>query len=141
MIRGDWIDPERGSVPLAAYAHRWIRERPALRPRTVELYQWLFRKHVEPKLGPVKLADITTALVREWRSELLAAGVSQSIAAKAYRLLHAILNTATDEDGLISRNPCRVRGADRETRHNDPCLRSSRSSNSRTRCGTRSIER
>jgi integrase len=32
--------------------------------------------------------------------------------AKAYRLLRAVLNTAVD-DGLISRNPCRIKGADR----------------------------
>lgn len=122
VIRGDWIDPERGSVPLTAYAEKWIRERPALRPRTVELYRWLFRKRVEPKLGAVKLTDITTALVREWRSELLAAGVSQSIAAKSYRLLRAVLNTAVEEDGLIARNPCRVRGADRENPAQRPVL-------------------
>lgn len=30
--------------------------------------------------------------------------------AKAYRLLKAILNTAVD-DGLIRRNPCRIKGA------------------------------
>ena len=66
MIRGDWIDPERGSVPLGAYAEKWVRERPALRPRTVQLYRWLLGKHVTPTLGPVKLSDITTALVREW---------------------------------------------------------------------------
>ncbi|MGH3611257.1 MAG: tyrosine-type recombinase/integrase [Pseudonocardia sp.] len=122
MIRGDWIDPERGSVPLSAYAEKWIRERPSLRPRTVELYLWLLHKHVAPRLGPVKLADITTALVREWRSDLLIAGVSQSVAAKAYRLLRAILNTAVQEDGLISRNPCRVRGADREDPAQRPVL-------------------
>ncbi|MCW2907851.1 MAG: sle [Actinomycetia bacterium] len=33
--------------------------------------------------------------------------------AKAYRLLHAILNTATD-DRLIRRNPCRIKGAGQE---------------------------
>ncbi len=33
--------------------------------------------------------------------------------AKAYRLLHAILNTAAD-DGLIRRNPCRIKGAGQE---------------------------
>src|SRR5690242_7255784 len=98
MIRGDWIDPERGSVPLGAYAEKWVRERPELRPRTVQLYRWLLGKHVTPTLGPVKLSDITTALVREWRSNLLAAGISQSVAAKSYRLLRAILNTAVEED-------------------------------------------
>ena len=33
--------------------------------------------------------------------------------AKSYRLLRAILNTAVD-DGRIKRNPCRIKGADRE---------------------------
>ncbi|GDY33478.1 tyrosine-type recombinase/integrase [Gandjariella thermophila] len=32
--------------------------------------------------------------------------------AKAYRLLRSILNTAVD-DGMIKRNPCRIKGADR----------------------------
>lgn len=51
--------------------------------------------------------------VRQWRSELLAAHVSESVAAKTYRLLRAAMNTAV-EDRIIARNPCRVRGADRE---------------------------
>lgn len=122
MIRGDWIDPQRSAVPFGAYATKWITERPALRPRTVELYRWLLRKHIAPQLGPVMIGDISTALVREWRSNLLMAGVSQSIAAKAYRLMRAILNTAVQEDGIISRNPCRVRGADRENAAERPVL-------------------
>ncbi len=122
MIRGEWIDPQAAAIPLDAYAQRWITERPALRPRTVELYRWLLRKHIAPHLGAVKLGDLSTAVVREWRSNLLAAGVSQSIAAKAYRLLRAVLTTAVEEDGLLSRNPCRVRGADRETPAERPVL-------------------
>ena len=34
-------------------------------------------------------------------------------AAKIYRLLRAIMNTAVD-DGMIKRNPCRIKGADQE---------------------------
>jgi integrase len=94
----------------------------ALRPRTVELYRWLLRKHIEPHVGGVKLGDLSTAVVREWRSNLLAAGVSQSIAAKSYRLLRAVLTTAVEEDGLLSRNPCRVKGADRESPAERPVL-------------------
>jgi len=33
--------------------------------------------------------------------------------AKAYRLLHSIMATAAD-DGLIRRNPCRIKGAGQE---------------------------
>jgi integrase len=122
MIRGEWIDPQRGAVPFGAYAEKWIRERPSLRPRTVELYRWLLNKHLAPRLGNVKLGDLSTAMIREWRSALLEAGVSQSVAAKAYRLLRAILNTAVQEDEIITRNPCRVRGADRENPAERPVL-------------------
>jgi integrase len=42
-------------------------------------------------------------------------------AAKAYRLLKAILNTALD-DGLIRRNPCRIKGAGQEASPERPVL-------------------
>jgi hypothetical protein len=80
MIRGEWIDPQRSAVPFGAYAEKWVRERPSLRPRTVELYRWLLNKHLAPRLGNVKLGDVSTAMIREWRSALLEAGVSQSVA-------------------------------------------------------------
>ena len=48
-------------------------------------------------------------------------GADNQTAAKAYRLLRAILNTAVD-DGLIRRNPCRVKGADKETSPERPVL-------------------
>lgn len=122
MIRGEWIDPQRAAVPFGAYAERWIDERPALRPRTVELYRWLLHKYLAPTFGMVKLGDLTTAMVREWRSGLLRAGVSETVTAKAYRLLRAILNTAVQEDGILSKNPCRIKGADRESAAERPVL-------------------
>ena len=56
-----------------------------------------------------------------WRFTLLAAGVSESAAAKAYRLLRAILATAAD-DRVIPRNPCRIRGAGDEKPAERPVL-------------------
>jgi hypothetical protein len=41
---------------------------------------------------------MSARLVREWRATLLANGVSVSMAAKAYRLLRAIMTTAVDDD-------------------------------------------
>jgi len=41
--------------------------------------------------------------------------------AKAYRLLHTILGTAVD-DGLIRRNPCRIKGAATERAPERPTL-------------------
>ncbi|GAA1993433.1 site-specific integrase [Amycolatopsis minnesotensis] len=122
IMKGEWIDPERAKVTLGHYAGQWITQRPGLRPRTVELYRWLLRKHIEADLSGVELGKLSTAVVRQWRADRLAAGVSESVTAKAYRLLRAILNTAVDEDKILQRNPCRVRGADRENAEERPVL-------------------
>jgi hypothetical protein len=61
-------------------------------------------------------------MVRQWRSDLLRAGVSESMAAKAYRLLRAVLMTAATEDKMISRNPCQIRGAGLENPAERPIL-------------------
>ncbi len=91
--------------------------------RTVELYEGLLRRHIKPYFGGVTLAmiDNKPARIRAWRGELLEAGVSVSVAAKAYRLLRAVLHTALDDD-LIGRNPCRIRGADQEHAAERPTL-------------------
>jgi integrase len=67
------------------------------------------------------MADIRPGQVRRWRKDLLAADVSEITVAKAYRLLKAIMNTAVD-DGLIRRNPCRIKGAGQETSPERPVL-------------------
>jgi hypothetical protein len=47
ILRGDWIDPDAGPVPLNVYAEEWIAERPGLAPRTTALYERLLRLHIE----------------------------------------------------------------------------------------------
>jgi hypothetical protein len=53
---------------------------------------------------------------------LISNGVSVSVAAKAYRLLRAVLMTAVEEDKILTRNPCRVRGAGDEDAPERPVL-------------------
>lgn len=120
--QGDWVDPDKGKIELADYARQWIQERPDLRPRTVDLYEWLLTKHIEPDLGGVQLAKLSTAVIRQWRARRLSSGVSQSVTAKAYRFLRAVLTTAVDEDNIMQRNPCRIRGADKESPEERPTL-------------------
>ncbi|MFI6174327.1 tyrosine-type recombinase/integrase [Nonomuraea sp. NPDC051191] len=114
MIAGDWTDPDRGKVLLGDYARAWIKERPGLRPKTIENYTWLLHRHIMPTLGGVQVGKITTQMIRAWRAERLEQGTSISTVAKAYRFLRAVLMTAAEEDKLISRNPCRIKGADNE---------------------------
>ncbi len=121
LLRGEWRDPDRQREPLASFGKRWIEERPGLRARTFDLYRWQFGKHIEPWLGRVAIGDLDPARIRRWRADLLAAGVSPSSVAKAYRLLRAILMTAVDDD-TIARNPCRIRGAQNEPSPERPVL-------------------
>jgi integrase len=109
LARGDWFDPQAGRVLLREYAKAWLEER-QLSPTTYERYGYVLRLHILPTLGSYAVADITEPEVRRWRKGLLDAGTGNATAAKSYRTLRAILNTAVD-DGLIRRNPCRIKGA------------------------------
>jgi integrase len=122
LMAGEWADPGRGKVRLGPYAARWIAQRPGLRPRTADLYSWLLRKYIVPQLGAVPLGKLSTPMIREWRASLLGDGVSVSMAAKAYRLLRAVLTTAVEEDKILARNPCRIRGAGEERAAERPVL-------------------
>lgn len=109
LLRGDWFDPLAGRMALGKYAVVWIEERD-LSARTAELYRGLVRNHIDPQLGLVAVADLVPPAIRRWRKQLRDDGVSVGVMAKAYRLLHAVLNTAV-EDGSIRTNPCNVKGA------------------------------
>lgn len=112
LARANWQDPSRASVTLSAYAADWLDTRRVrglpLAPSTMSTYRKRLSQVIEPALGRKPLSKISPADVRSWHAE--ASKVGTTTAAQAYRLLHAILATAT-VDGLLSRNPCLVKGA------------------------------
>ncbi len=110
-------NPKAGDERLEPYAVRWVetrlvRGRP-LAPATRYGYESLLRRDVRPyALARLPLRQIDPEAVRTWHGEVIAAsGVQQ--AAKAYRVVRAVLNTAVDDE-LIYRNPCRIKGAGTE---------------------------
>lgn len=110
---GMWIDPSAGRVDLATASTRFLTERlRPLAPKTLELYDDLLERFVLPEWGGAPLTSITTEGVRIWLAGLSSLG-GELQAAKAYRLLRAILNVAVS-DGAILRNPCTIRGAGQE---------------------------
>ncbi len=114
LERGTWVPPERGNIALRTYAKQWLDDKPNLRPRSREQYEINLRLHINPVLGDIELSKITPGMVRTWRATMLGAGKpGPATVAKCYRLLHAILATAV-EDELIARNPCVVKGASTE---------------------------
>ena len=110
ILNDEWTNPEAGLISFGEFATAWIEERPSLRPKTAENYRYVLANHLTPALGSRAVAEIKERNIRRWRKNLLDGGVSVATTAKAYRLLKAIMNTAVD-DGLIRRNPCRIKGA------------------------------
>jgi integrase len=113
VVRGKWSSPTARRIILGDYADQWVRER-QLQRRTRELYESLLRNHIRPYLGSRSLDKINSQAVRTWRHRLITDGRSPIVAAKSYRLLRAVLNTAVNEDRLLPENPCRMRGYDKE---------------------------
>ena len=113
LERGTWQSVDHAPLPLREYAGQWMEQRDNLRPRSRDQYELQLRLRILPHLGDVDLSDLTVARVRAWRAELIRLGDRPPTVAKAYRLLHAIMATAL-EDELILRNPCVLRGASTE---------------------------
>ena len=116
---GDWIAPELGKQKFREYAEQWMRDR-VLKPRSAELYDGLLKNHLYSNFGDLGLIDVDEATIRRWRKARLEAGPKAKrpfgpvTVAKAYRLLHAIFETAAEDDRFIPRNPCHIDGAGKE---------------------------
>ncbi|MEV7253282.1 tyrosine-type recombinase/integrase [Streptomyces cyaneofuscatus] len=113
LTRGNWQDPDAGAVNFKEYALQWVKER-GLSATTDELYRRLLRLHVLPTFEDLDLDEITAPRVRTWRTERLSSTGAATTMAKSYRLLKAIMETAVDDE-LIRRNPCRIKGAGKES--------------------------
>jgi integrase len=116
--RDRWVDPTAGRIRLREYADEWMRTR-RLAPRTREVYASQL-KHIVPTFGDVPLNLISRRAVRAWYADL-SERVSPLQAAKCYRLLMAMLNTAAEDD-LIAKNRSRLRGAASETSDERPVI-------------------
>jgi integrase len=121
------VDPKGGERLFGPYADNWIETRlvkgKPLTPATRQGYKALMRRHLRPAFGETKLRQITKERVNNWYARI-ATDKSQDQAAKAYRLLRAILITAVSED-LIAQNPCGIKGAGIEDHAERPKLETS----------------
>ncbi|MCU1484391.1 MAG: putative prophage phiRv2 integrase [Actinomycetia bacterium] len=120
MSRRCWHDPTAGAVEFGEYAEEWLRNRVNLRPKTVAVYRSQLRCHIVPAFGGRSLISITKRDVRSWHADL-SRRKTPMVAAKSYRLLATIMNTAVDDD-LLPGTPCRLRGAGGEGSAERPLL-------------------
>ena len=102
---------------LADYSRAWIdtrtgRDGAPLRGTTRAEYLRLLGGPLAP-LTAQPVAAVTPAKVRAWYSTLVGTG-RKTTAARAYGLLRSVMHTAV-LDGLLTVNPCAIRGAQNAT--------------------------
>lgn len=108
IVRKAWRAPEGGQRTVGAYAVDYF-SRSDLRSSTKELYESVWRTHLQDTWARVPVGDVTTQRVRQWH-EVAAKAVKPTALVQAYRLLRALLNVAV-ADEVIATNPCRLRAA------------------------------
>lgn len=102
-LRGAYVDPGAGRVPLGPWAERWYASTAHLKPTTRRDYRKLLDHQILPRFRDMSLASIDTLMVREWVAELVAAGLGAKRAGKALQVLSQILAAAV-EGGRLARN-------------------------------------
>ena len=110
IVRDSW-DPNAThrtkALTFGTYADKWLTGR-SLEARTRAHYRSLLDRQILPTFKAVPLKHITPDLVREWYATT--ALDRPTLRAHAYGLLRTVLGQA-EREGLITRNPCHVRGA------------------------------
>jgi len=108
----------RHGPTVREYTERWLSSRP-LRPSTAHTYRSYVRNHVLPSLGDKRLEDLSVDVIEQWHRAL--APDSPTVRARSYAFLKTVLGTAVEE-GLLSANPCRIRGASSARVVTDPTI-------------------
>ena len=99
------LDLDYRGLTLGSYLEHWLEnKRPTLKPRTIEGYEDIFRRHVAPVIGSVKLDKLTPLHVESVLTTGRGNNLSEQSLLHVYRGLSAPLRAAVRK-GLIGRNP------------------------------------
>ena len=99
------------------YARAWLKARHDLRPTTRASYASALERHLIPAFGSTPIDEIDAEAVRAWFNGY---GTRTPTArAHAFAVLKAIMGQAED-DGLILRNPARIKAGGRAETKRDP---------------------
>lgn len=108
LDRGQLLDPSGAKRTFESYSTAWLEGRNDLRPKTLDLYDYLLRLYLLPYLSGIALSKFDSSTVRRWHGQVSAGTQSSVTTAKAYRLLRQILEAAVD-DMLLRSNPCTLK--------------------------------
>lgn len=103
---GDLGLMDAGNERLADFGEEWWRlyAEPNLARSTLRLYAMLWDTHILPRLGELKLRELTVETLQRYCLDLEAAGVGTGSIRKALVLLHGMLQRAVEWNRLAA-NP------------------------------------
>jgi hypothetical protein len=67
---GAYVDPALATVTIGDWADRWLAGQTHLKPTTFARYEGILHKHIHPRWGKVKLANVSHADVQAWVTAL-----------------------------------------------------------------------
>jgi integrase len=102
MRRGERVAPTK--TTFAEFGDVWLKSQAQLRPRTLEWYAVALRVHLNPRIGRLRLADVTEDDVLRVIAEMRAAGKAAWTIRGVLTPLGRILGSAARR-GLIASNP------------------------------------
>jgi integrase len=102
VVDGTYV--ERSRVSLSEYLEEWLAACRNLRPNTARDYSVSIHKHINPRLGKVRLQSVDRLLIRGLYRKLAESGLSEKTVHNVHICLHKALEDAV-ADGLLRRNP------------------------------------
>jgi integrase len=100
---GRYIDPTRSRVSIEEWMGIWVASRADLRASSLDRVNGVIRNHIVPRLGPIRLSELSRLHAQQWASDLSATQSPGSVR-KIVNVLSAALQLAVD-DNRISSNP------------------------------------
>ncbi len=80
-----------------------------IRESSLANYTYIYRNRIKPRLGQMKIGEITSLIIREWQNELIEGNYSQTYLKQCHGLLSKVFNFAVNFHGL-KENPCILAG-------------------------------
>lgn len=103
---GRGSDTRRTRQRFARYVQeRWLPHH-EMEARTRETYTYYLERHILPVFGSMRINEIQPADVREWVTDLKAAGASPTVIRQCHTILSAVFTTAFN-DQITRLHPCR----------------------------------
>jgi integrase len=101
---------ESSEVTVQDYASAWLKTLcHDLRPKTVKSYEQLYRIHIAPTLGPIKIRELNRVHVKMLLTHKRNVGLSKNTVRLIRSCVSVMCSEALD-DGLIKENPATAMG-------------------------------